>query len=229
MNDVLFVAIPYLALVLAIGGGIWRYRANRFSYSSMSSQLLEQRKLFWGSVPWHYGIVAILLAHLLAGWFPSAAAWVLRHPWWLAVLEWIGLSLALLTVLGIVLLFVRRVGSASRPRAQTSAMDWVLLVLLAVQVVTGAGTALFERWGSLWYLQTAVPWFWSLALFGPEYGSVVALPVVVQFHMVNGFVIIGLFPFTRLVHVVTVPLGYLRRPYQVVIWTKARGAGRPAP
>lgn len=229
MNEVLFVAIPYLALVLAIGGGIWRYRANRFSYSSMSSQLLEQRKLFWGSVAWHYGIVAILLAHLLAGLFPSAAAWVLRHPWRLAVLEWIGLSLALLTVLGIVLLFVRRVGSASRPRAQTSAMDLVLTVLLTVQVVTGASTALFERWGSLWYLQTAVPWFWSLVGLDPEYASVVALPVVVQFHMVNGFVIIGLFPFTRLVHLVTVPLDYLRRPYQVVIWTKERGAGRPAP
>jgi nitrate reductase gamma subunit len=229
MNGVLFIAIPYLALALAIGGGIWRYRRDRFSYSSLSSQLLEQRKLFWGSVAWHYGILPILLAHLVGGLFPSAWGWVLGGRWRLAVLEWLGLSLALLTVFGIVLLFLRRVGQTSGPRAQTSAMDWVLLVLLALQVVTGDGTALLERWGSLWYLQTAVPWFWSLVGLDPEYATIAALPAVVQFHMVNGFVVIGLFPFTRLVHVVAVPLDYLWRPYQVVLWTRPRHRARPAP
>ena len=53
MDAFWFIAFPYLALVLAIGVGIYRYHANRYSYSSLSSQLLENRKLFWGSVPWH--------------------------------------------------------------------------------------------------------------------------------------------------------------------------------
>ncbi len=226
MDPVLFVAVPYLALVLAIGGGLRRYRTDRFSYSSLSSQLLEQRLLFWGSVPWHYGIVAILLAHLGAGLFPSVAARALGGPWRLAILEWLGLTLAILTIVGIVLLFVRRLGSASKPRAQTSGMDWLLLVLLAVQVVVGAGIALFQRWGSLWYLQTATPWFWSLVGLRPDYAALTPLPAPVKLHMVNGFVLIGLFPFTRLVHVVTVPLGYLWRPYQVVVWTRERRARR---
>ena len=56
MDAFLFIALPYMALVLAIGVGIYRYVTNRYTYSSLSSQILENRKLFWGSVPWHYGI-----------------------------------------------------------------------------------------------------------------------------------------------------------------------------
>ena len=65
MDTFLFIALPYVALVLAIGVGIYRYVTNSYTYSSLSSQILENRKLFWGSVPWHYGITLILLAHLL--------------------------------------------------------------------------------------------------------------------------------------------------------------------
>ncbi len=72
MNLLLFVALPCVAWTLAILGGILRYRYDRFSWSSVSSQLLENRLLFWGSVPWHYGIVPILLAHLVAALGPSA-------------------------------------------------------------------------------------------------------------------------------------------------------------
>ena len=72
MSDiVLFAAFPYVAVVLAVFGGVHRYRTNRFSYSTLSSQLLENRTLFWGSVPWHYGIVIVLLAHLLGFLMPG--------------------------------------------------------------------------------------------------------------------------------------------------------------
>ena len=65
-ESIYFVVFPYIAVVLAVGVGLYRYFTNRFSYSSMSTQLLENRALFWGSGPWHYGIVLILVAHLLA-------------------------------------------------------------------------------------------------------------------------------------------------------------------
>ena len=74
MKSLFFIVLPYVAFTLAILAGLYRYFTNRFSYSSLSSELLEKRLLFWGSVPWHYGIILILLAHLLAGLFPSAAA-----------------------------------------------------------------------------------------------------------------------------------------------------------
>src|SRR5574340_1312577 len=87
MNDFLFIGFPYIAFVLAILGGIYRFHARRYSYSSLSSQLLENRRLFWGSVPWHYGITLILLAHLFAGLFPQAAGAILGNRIRLVVLE----------------------------------------------------------------------------------------------------------------------------------------------
>ncbi len=220
MDAFLFIAFPYLALVLAIGVGLYRRRARPYTYSSLSSQLLENRKLFWGSVPWHYGITLILLAHLLAAFFPGAAAWLLGNRIRLLVLELTGISLAFYALLGIVVLIIRRLPTASRVRRVTSYMDGIVLGLLLVQVATGLSIAIFDRWGSLWYLRTAVPWFWSLAKLHPDMSTVIALPAFVKLHFVLGFAIILLFPFSRLVHLVMFPVQYLWRPYQVVIWNR---------
>ncbi len=219
MTLVLFVVLPYAALILAIGGGLYRYFRDRFAYSSLSSQLIENRTLWWGSIPWHYGIVPILLAHLLAGLLPGPARLVLGNRVALLVLELVGLSLGLFTVFGVITLIVRR---ARRPAlwAVTSRLDWILLVLLALQVVLGVCVAMFARWGSRWYLHVAAPWFWSLVTLGPDPAPVLPLPFWVQLHFINGFVLILLFPFTRLAHAISVPLSYLWRPYQVVAWNR---------
>lgn len=225
MSDfVLFMAFPYLAIILSILGGLYRYFNDRFSYSSFSSQFLENRTLFWGSVPWHYGILIILLAHLLAALFPAQWAALIAAPVRLYVLEVIGLVLAVFTIVGLVLLIWRRLRNA-RILAVTSPMDWVLLAALLAQVVLGFWVALFYRWGSDWYLHTAVPWLVSLVTLNPQIQYVTALPWVVKLHMLGGFFIIALFPFTRLVHLVTFPIPYLWRPYQVVIWNRRTGGG----
>lgn len=225
MSDfVLFMAFPYLAIILSILGGLYRYFNDRFSYSSFSSQFLENRTLFWGSVPWHYGILIILLAHLLAALFPAQWAALIAAPVRLYVLEVTGLVLAVFTIVGLVLLIWRRLRNA-RILAVTSPMDWVLLAALLAQVVLGFWVALFYRWGSDWYLHTAVPWLVSLVTLNPQIQYVTALPWVVKLHMLGGFFIIALFPFTRLVHLVTFPIPYLWRPYQVVIWNRRTGGG----
>ncbi len=218
MDTVLFVVFPYVAVILAVGVGLQRYFSGRYTYSSLSSQLLENRKLFWGSVPWHYGITLILLAHLLAWLFPGAAAAILGNGVRLFIFEAAGLALALFAALGVILLIVRRLPMDSRARSVTTGMDWILLFFLLVQVFTGITVALFDRWGSLWYLSTAVPWLWSLVRLHPDISTVVALPGLIQFHLVWGFAIILLFPFSRLVHIFTIPIEYLWRPYQIVIW-----------
>src|SRR5690606_41780316 len=75
-DPLLFVALPYAAVLIAVVMTVYRYRNNRFSYSSLSSQLLENSVLSWASVAWHYAIVLLLLAHVLATVFPGAwAAW----------------------------------------------------------------------------------------------------------------------------------------------------------
>lgn len=219
VDTVLFAAFPYVAVVLAILVGIYRYVADRFSYSSQSSQFLENRTLFWGSVPWHYGILTILLAHLLAALFPGAWAALIAAPVRLYVLEVTGLALALITLLGLGLLIQRRLRNA-RVFVVTSVMDWVLLAVLLGQVGLGFWVALFYRWGSDWYLHTAVPWMVSLLALDPQIQYVTALPWAVKLHMLGGFLVVALFPFTRLVHLVTVPITSLWRPYQVVIWNR---------
>lgn len=218
MTDFLFVAIPYLALVIAFVGGLYRYFTDKYSYSSDSSQLLENRLLFWGSIPWHYGIIPILLAHLFAGLFPGTVESILRGPLRLAALELLGMALGLYTLFGIAVLIFRRLWRASTVHYTTNKMDGVLLAVLFAQAVTGVWTAIAYRWGGAWYVNTATPWFWSLVTFHPDPTRVAGLPALVNFHMVNGFIVILLFPFTRLVHIFTVPITYLWRPYQLVIW-----------
>jgi len=218
-NTVLFVVFPYVAVIVAVVLGIHRYRTNRFSYSSLSSQFLENRTLFWGSVPWHYGVILILLTHFLAFLFPTLWGNLLSDRIRLYVLEVTGLALALMTVIGIALLILRRLRS---PRVYhvTSSADWLLLFVLLLQVALGFWIALVYRWGSGWYVHTAVPWLRSLLVLDPQIQHVTVLPLLVQLHLLLGFVIVLLFPFTRLVHVVTYPITYLWRPLQVVIWNR---------
>ncbi len=220
IDALLFVAFPYVAFALAIAVGLYRYFFDRFSYSSISSQFLENRTLFWGSVPWHYGIGAILLAHLLALVWPGQWAALLGAPVRLYVLEITGFALAAMAGVGLALLCVRRLTNG-RVAAVTTTMDWVFLAVLLAQVALGLIVALFFRWGSEWYLYSAVPWLVSLATLNPQAQTVSVLPLVVKIHMLGGFAIVALFPFTRLVHFVTLPVTYLWRPYQVVIWNRS--------
>jgi len=96
----------------------------------------------------------------------------------------------------------------------TSAADWVLLILLAVQTATGVYMGLFLRWGSQWYLHTAVPYFHSLLVFQPQVGYMADFPPVFKLHAAGAFLIIALLPFTKLVHLLFLPIAFSRtRPF----------------
>lgn len=220
-NLFLWAVFPYMAVAIAVIVGLYRYFGDRFSFSSQSSQFLENRLSFWGSTMWHYGIILILIPHTLGFWFPKAWALLIADQTRLYVMEITGLALAVMAILGLAILIIRRLTNA-RAQSVTTALDWVLLAALMFQVVMGFWIAFFYRWGSEWYLHTSVPWLASLAVFNPQIQYVTAMPLPVKLHMLNAFVILALFPFTRLVHVVTLPLPYLFRPYQVVIWYRQR-------
>ena len=220
MTDlILFGVFPYVAVALAVAVGTYRYVVDRYSWSSHSSEFLESRLLFWGSVPWHYAILLILLAHLLPVLFPAGWGVLLGRPMRLYFLEVTGLALGLCTVIAIVLLLARRLADA-RLAAVTTKIDWLVLALLLLQVATGVYIAFTLRWGGVWYVHTATPWLRSLLSFQPEVQHLAALPVVVKLHACNAFLLVALLPFSRLVHALSVPLGYLARPYQVVIWDR---------
>ena len=214
MTTFLFVVFPYLAVVGAVGFGFRRYWTNRFSDSPVTSQWIEDTKRFWGSAPWHYAVALILLAHVFAWLFPGLTGSILGFGTRLFVFEVAGLALALFAAVGIVIVIARRRRTLSRTRAVTSPMDWVLLFVLLPEVLTGAAVALFDRWGSHWFLSTAAPWLWSLATLHPDASTVASLPLLIQLHFLLGFALILLFPFTRLAQVVTLPIYSLRRTYR---------------
>ena len=221
LDMILFGVFPYVAIVLAIVVGVYRYCIDRYSYSSQSSQFLESRALFWGSVPWHYAILLILLAHLLAFLFPGMWGDLLGAPGRLYLLEVTGISLGVVTIIAMLVLIFRRAAN-DRVNTVTSMIDWVLLVALLLQVASGVFIAVTMRWGGFWYVHTVSPWLWSLVSLSPKIEYLANMPMVVKFHAVNAFFLIALFPFSRLVHVVSIPLSYIGRPYQVVVWYRQR-------
>lgn len=215
----MFAVAPYVALALAVCVSIYRYRVQKFTYSSLSSQFLERKLLFWGSIPFHWGIVTILTMHFLAFLVPQAVLLWNGDPLRLYLLEATGFALGLWTLAGLVILTYRRLNTP-RIQAVSTGVDMLVLVGLLVSVLTGVLTAFMYRWGSNWFAAVAAPYLWSVVLFNPRVELVAGLPMLVKAHIFNFYLLLALFPFSRLVHVVTVPLGYLVRPWQIVIWNR---------
>lgn len=218
----LFVVFPYLAMAVFFLGTIYRYRRTPFSYSSLSSQFLENRQHFWGMVPFHYGILTVLAGHLVAFLVPRAVlAWNGR-PLRLYILEVTALAFGLLTLLGLVSIVARRTSLRSL-RVVTNHADYAVLLLLLVQTMSGVAVAVLYPWGSSWYAATAAPYLWSLLTLNPAVASLAAMPWVVKLHITNAFLLLAFAPFSRLVHVLVAPLPYLWRRPQVVRWYRPAG------
>ena len=217
LNLLWFAMLPYVSLFIFFLVTIQRYRGKPFSYSSLSSQFLENREHFWGMVGFHYGILAVLLGHLCGLLLPAhILAWNSR-PLRLYVLEVTGLAFALMAMIGVVSILHRR-ATLSKPRVVTSLADWAIEILLATQIGLGIYVAVFHPWGSSWYAASAVPYLRSLFLLRPDVSYLATMPLAVKLHMVNAWLVIMVVPFTRLVHMLVAPLPYLWRKPEVVRW-----------
>ena len=217
LDQVLFIVLPYLALALFLLVSIRRYIRETFTFSSLSSQFLENQHHFWGLVPFHYGIIAVLTGHAVGFCIPrELLAWN-SVPLRLYVLELSAFVFALLTLVGLISVVVRRF-TVPKMKMVTSKADWVLFGIFVLQIVTGLYTAVFHGWGSSWFAVTAVPYLWSLLSLSPDISYVTAMPWMVKLHMIGAYVMIAFFPFTRLVHALVVPNPYLWRKPQVVRW-----------
>jgi len=223
-DTVFFVILPYIALAIFLAVSIYRSIYRPFTVSSLSSQLLERKKLYWGSIPFHYGIVIILLGHLAALLLPGGLRLWNAVPIRLYLLEATGLALGLWALLGLLILLWRR-ASERKVRVVTTPMDVVLLLLLLVSVITGVLTATLYRFGSSWFTVVFTPYIWSVLTFRPQVGLVAPLPWVIKLHVINFFILLAVFPFSRLIHLATYPIGYLIRPWQIVIWNRRPRAG----
>ncbi|MBS1261160.1 MAG: Respiratory nitrate reductase 2 gamma chain [Calditrichaeota bacterium] len=222
IDMILFIVLPYVAMATFFLVSIYRYLGRAFTYSSVSSQLLENKQHFWGLVPFHYGILVVLAGHVIAFLFPRELLLFNRVSLRLYILETTALVFGLLALIGLVSLILRRI-TEPKIRVVTTPMDWVLFVLLFVQVIAGVGIAVFYPWGSSWFAAAMTPYLWSLVKLQPDIQFVSGLSFWVKLHVVNAFVLIGLLPFTRLVHVLVAPNPYLWRRPQVVRWYRKPG------
>lgn len=215
--SLLFSTLPYVALTALLIGWWWRWRHMGLQVTSLSSQFFEGRKLFWGTQPFHWGIIVVFLGHLAAFAIPQGVRAWNGEPLRLLVLEGSLFAFALAALFGLCMLILRRIGDA-RLRRVTTRMDVLLYALLAFQLVTGPLVAWFDGWGLSWFASTLTPYLRSIFVLAPRADIVQAMPTLVQLHIVGAFLIFGLIPFSRLIHFTVFPLNYVWRPYQQVIW-----------
>ena len=217
-TQLVFVGLPYAAIIVFLAGLVWRYR-SRGTISSLSSQLLESRWLAWGSVPFHLGIAILVVGHLVPVIVPGAWQALLSNRNVLLTVETIGAAAAVLCLAGLIVLLVRRVSTASL-RASSTVFDIIVLALLIAQVVLGLEVAITQRWGALWSARTTTPYLWSVFTLRPDPTFLTGMPLPVTLHIIGAWITLALIPFTRLVHMFSLPVGYLFRAPQRVLWAK---------
>ncbi|MBT3174919.1 MAG: respiratory nitrate reductase subunit gamma [Lentimicrobiaceae bacterium] len=216
-NNFFFIGLPYAALVIMLVGSIFRYTNFGYKVSSLSSQFLEGRELFYGSRPFHWGIIFLFFGHLVAFLFPrSVLAWN-SIPVRLIILEVSAFGFGLAALFGLTMLIIRRLKNR-RLLVVTSKMDAFVYVILLVQIITGLLVAYTARWGSAWFPAVLTPYLKSLFVFNPDITAVSSMPLLVKIHVISAFILIGMIPFTRFMHFLVYPFAYFFRRYQYVIW-----------
>lgn len=216
-----FAVLPYLAILSLLLGSLYRYTYSGFQVSSLSSQFLESKQLYFGSRPFHWGLIFLFFGHLTAFLVPrSVLAWN-QVPLRLQILELTALAFGFIVLAGLIILVIRRF-KTKRLYLVTSRMDIFVYLLLLVQVISGLWTAYFFRWGSSWFAMVLTPYLYSIFKFNPDVAAVTQLPFMIRLHIVSAFILIAMIPFTRFMHFLVYPFAYLWRPYQLVIWNNKK-------
>lgn len=216
MSLLLWVIIPYVSIAVFVGGHLWRYRYDKFGWTTRSSQLYEKRLLRLGSPLFHFGILGVAGGHVVGLLVPET--WTddvgvsegLYHGASLAL----GTIAGLATVVGMAILIYRR-RTVGPVFSATTINDKAMYVVLGATILAGLlTTVLTNALGHPHdYRQTVAPWFRSVLSFRPDSTLIEAAPWGFQLHVELAWLLFAFWPFTRLVHVFSAPLGYLTRPY----------------
>ncbi|MER5179218.1 respiratory nitrate reductase subunit gamma [Streptomyces sp. NPDC002896] len=217
MKTLLWGVLPYIAFVLLVAGTIWRFRYDKFGWTTRSSQIYESKLLNIASPVFHYGILFVLVGHLVGLFIPES--WtddigLNEHTYHLLSLYG-GTAAGVLALAGIALLVYRRRTKAPVFRA-TTANDKLMYLVLVAALVLGMVAKLMHVSGDGYnYRATIAPWARSLFTLQPKTDLMAGVPVMYQIHAVVGVLLIALVPFTRLIHMFSAPIQYLFRPYVV--------------
>ena len=220
VNTLLFGVYPYIALVVLAVGTVIRYDREPYTWRSGSSQMLRRRQLMWGSVLFHVGVLLIFAGHLV-GLLTPLAIWEMlgvSHGTKQLIAIVLGGVAGAMGIVGATLLVHRRFFDA-RVRRNSSLADSLIIVILWLQLALGLATIRvsmqhLDGEEMVKFMRRAQGVF----TFDPNAASYVAdAALVFKLHITLGLTIFVLFPFSRLVHMLSAPVRYLWRPgYQVV-------------
>ena len=225
LNPILFGIYPYIALSVFLIGSLIRFDREQYSWRSGSSQLLRARQLRWGSNLFHVGVLFILAGHVVGLLTPHqlyTLVITVEAKQMLAIVS--GGTAGVFCFIGLTMLIHRRLFDP-RIRKTSSVMDILILLMIWAQLVLGLITLPF----SLQHADGSVmlrlsEWAQRIVTFrGGAADQILGLAWPYQLHLVMGMTLFLLFPFSRLVHIWSAPVGYLFRNYQVV---RRRDAGR---
>lgn len=225
----LWVIFPYVAMAVFVAVHLYRYATNPYGWTSRSSEFLEKGWLRWGSQLFHWGVIFALLGHIGGLGVPMPwyeALGVSPELYHLSAIIIGGLA-GLAALAGLVILLLRR--SLTAPlRLTSSRLDFLALVLLLIVVGLGIGNTLGYNvlYGSYEYRVTIGPWLRGLFTLRPNPALMAGVPLSFQLHALAAFGLIGVWPFTRLVHVWSVPLEYVGRTPILIRAYGRKQAGR---
>lgn len=220
LQIMLWVVLPYVSMIVLVVGLIWRYKTDQYGWTSRSSSWNENVLLRWSSPLFHFGILAVAGGHLIGLVIPKSVTEALgiSEGVYHFGATFFGTIAAAMTVLGLLGLIWRRLVVKS-VRLATTRMDIVTYVFMCVPIALGTwatvATQVFGGSHGYDYRETIAVWFRSLFLLQPQPHIMVEVPLAFQLHIIAGFVLFCVWPFTRLVHVVSAPVGYFTRPYVV--------------
>jgi len=213
----LWIIFPYVAAATFLVGLWWRYRADQFGWTSGSTQIFEQKILGWAGPAFHYGALMAIGGHVIGLLVPKAFTEAIgvsenTYRWFSAIA---GAVAGAICVVGFVGLVYRRVTNV-RVRRTTSRTDLAVYALLVILIGLGCWMTFAHN------LLTAQPydyrdsisdWWRSLFILQPDVKAVEGANTVYQIHAIVAWAFWALFPFSRLVHALSIPLQYLGRPY----------------
>lgn len=215
-NQFLWVIFPYMMIAVTIIGHIYRYSTDQMNWTARSSEFLEKKNLRLGSMLFHYGIIFVFFGHVLGLLVPKAFLLKigLNDEMYHFTAVYFGGAAGVVAVIGLFLLLIRRYGN-KRISFTSSFGDKFIAVLLFLVVGFGIYNTLFHNlyFGNFDYRSTISPWFRSLFIFSPNPKLMVNVPLTYQIHVVLAFLTLGVWPFTRLVHVWSIPIAYIKRSH----------------
>lgn len=213
-----FAYYPYLAAGIFFSGLAWRLTHENKTVQALSTQFLSNdRALRWGSSLFHFAVIGVFFGHIFGLLAPEPLyIWLISNETKRALAVAMGGAAGLVAFAGIVLLFVRRFRN-ERVAAFSTAADRAVVTLILLQIATGLGGTMVTAVSPLESYLAIDHWAQGLVVFQPEaWKWLLDASVVHKIHILLGFLIVCIFPFTKLMHMVAAPILYFVRPNRVV-------------